>query len=79
MNDWIDIQCIIAGETCDIVAHKEYLPNAAKNTYFLTQGKTRLGSIVKNNSGKYLAVNATTLTQNDINNIGEKIDLYFSL
>ena len=79
MNDWIDIQCIIAGESSSIVAHKEYMPDAAKSTYFLTQGRNRLGSIAKGANGKYIAVNDTELTQSDIDNIGEKIDQYFNM
>jgi hypothetical protein len=79
MNDWIDIQCLISGETANIVAHKEYMPDAAKSTYFLTQGRNRLGSIAKGANGQYVAVNATELTQADIDNIGEKIDQYFNM
>lgn len=79
MNDWIDIQCIIAGEPSSIVAHKEYMPDAAKSTYFLTQGRNRLGSIARAANGKYVAVNTTALTQADIDNIGEKIDQHLKM
>jgi hypothetical protein len=75
MTHHIQIKCNIANEATDIEARFNPDYNNAGAHYILLKNGEQIGSIGRYPNGKYHSIGETNLSQDDVDVIGDQIDL----